>query len=359
MSDATSTIRLGIIGCGRATVVHHLPAIMAIPDFSVSAIADIDSALCNRIADSHSIPGRFQSHRDLLAGADVDAVVVATPTSTHAEIGLDIIEAGKNMFMEKPLALNLAECDGLIEAADRAGTTVLVAHNSRWHRLALRAREMVASGMLGELKAIRSVYTHAHQRPSPQPWHRIRAEGGGVIHNDSVHHFDLWRFLLGTEVTEVRAHATDSEHFEDDTCTVTARLDNGALGSAVFSFSTSQNSEIEIFGESGCLLLSLYRFEGLDFTPNTSLPGSIPTRIRQAGNFLRSLPAGLAAMRAGGDFDATYAAMWRHFADCLLRGATPLCGLADGRASLSVALACIESASAARAVSLSPRQRRL
>ena len=171
--------------------------------------------------------------------------------------------------------------------------------------------------------------------------------------NDGAHHFDLWRYLLDTEVVQVHADSIRSDHFDDDTCTVSARLANGALASAVFSFSTSSNSEIEIFGESGSLLLSLYRFDGLVFSPRAALPGSIKTRIHLLKNFLRHLPAGVAALRHGGDFDTSYPAMWRHYADCLLNSATPACTLGDGKASLVVVLACLDSIASGSAVSLS------
>ena len=352
MPEANHAIRLGIVGCGLASRRHHLPTLAALPEFTVAAIADTDPASLEEAAKRFGIPQRFSSHHEMLAGADLDAVVVATPTSSHAEIGLDVLHARKHMFMEKPLAMNLDECDELMEASAAAQTRVLVAHNSRWHRLAVHAREMIRSGLLGTVKAIRSVYTHAHDGSSAQPWHKVRALGGGVMFNDGVHHFDLWRYLLDTEVVQIQADSIDSTHFEDDTCTVSARLANGALASAVFSFSTSPNSEVEIFGESGSLLLSLYRFDGLSFTPHTALPGSIATRIEQTKNFVQSLPAGLSALRRGGDFDATYDAMWRHYADCILRDATPACTLSDGRASLAAALACLDSASSGRPVRL-------
>jgi myo-inositol 2-dehydrogenase/D-chiro-inositol 1-dehydrogenase len=353
MPDPGNTIRLGIVGCGLAARAQQLPTLSALPEFTVAAIADTDVARCSELADRFSIPLQFSSHRDLLTGTDVDAVVVATPPTSHAEIGLDVLRAGKHMFMEKPLAMNLEECDRLIDAAAQSQVKVVVGFNSRWHRLAVRAREVVRSGLLGPLKAIRSVYTHAHDGPTAQYWHKTRALGGGVMFNDGVHHFDLWRYLLDSEVVQVQADSINSAHFEDDTCTVSARLANGALASAVFSFSTSSNSELEIFGESGSLLLSLYRFDGLVFSPSAELPGSIKTRSHQVMNFLRYLPAGVAALRRGGDFDTTYTAMWSHYADCILKGATPACTLSDGRAATAVVLACFDSISSGCAVALS------
>lgn len=352
MPDSSDTIRIGIVGCGRASEIHHLPTLAEFPEFTVTALADTDTARCSELAKRFSIPGQFSCHGDLLGNADVDAVVVATPPASHAEIGLDVLEAGKHMFMEKPLAMNLEECDRLIDAAARSESKILVSFNLRWHRLATRARDMIRSGQLGPLKAIRSVYTHAHLGPIDQTWHRTRALGGGVMFNDGVHHFDLWRYLLDLEITQVQAATVHSTHFEDDTCTVSARLEEDVLAAAVFSFSTSSNSEVEIFGEYGSLLLSMYRFDGLIFSSYESFPGSIGTRVHRALNTLKSLPSGIASMRRGGDFDISYTNMWRHFVDCINHAASPACTLGDGRAATAAALACQESMSSGRAVTV-------
>jgi predicted dehydrogenase len=350
MTDRRSAIRVGVVGLGRVTAQQHLPNLATLPGMNVIALADTDRARLDEVAVRHSIPRRFLSHADLIAGTDVDAVVVATPPSSHGKIGLDVIEAGKHLFVDKPVAMDLAECDRLREAAGQRRGTVLVGHNHRWHRLAGLARQTIRSGVLGEIKAVRSLYTHAHSRQDDRAWHRLRALGGGVLFNNGVHHFDLWRFLLGADVAQVLCDCTDSAHFEDDTCTVSARLTNGALASAVLSFSTTDNSQIEVFGEAGALLIDFYRFDGLQFTPRGTLTGGGANRVRRCAGFLRSLPLGLAAARRGGDFNASYAAMWRHWADCLLRDATPGCTLTDGRAAVAVALACRESAATGRTV---------
>jgi predicted dehydrogenase len=354
MTKDSSAIRIGIIGCGRGAQLHHLPALSRMPEFKVVAAADLDAQRLEKVAGRFGIALRCSDYRDLLDSADIEAVAVATPTASHCEIGLAALHAGKHLFMEKPLALSLEECGRLIGAAERAGAKAVVALNSRWHRLVLRARALIRSGALGDLKAVRSVYTHWHPGETAQLWHTQRALGGGVIINDGVHHFDLWRFLLDADVAEICADSKPSEHFDDDTCTVTARLNNGMLASALFSFSTSANSELEIFGEAGRLLISLYRFDGLEFCARTSYPGSIGTRLRAAVHTLRELPQALGTIRRGGDFGATYQALWKHFADCIRLDAQPGCTLADGRKALQIALATVASSQTRVPISLTP-----
>ncbi len=340
--DSRGVIRLGIVGYGRGVQALHLPALARIPEFEVVAIADTDA---ERLAGAERL-GRVRRYEDygiMFREAALDAIAVATPTASHAEIGLAALRMGKHLFMEKPLALNLEECAQLITAASRVPSKVVVALNNRWHRLVIRARDIIRRGTLGRLKAIRSVYTHWHPGENAQTWHKHRALGGGVLFNDGVHHFDLWRFLLDAEVTEIFAHSRPSEHFEDDTCTVSAQLDNGMTATALFSFSTSANSELEIFGDAGSLLLSLYRFDGLEFRAGTSYPGGLDTRLRSVGHTFSEISRAMATVRRGGDFSASYDALWSHFADCIGRDASPACSLEDGEKAVQIALAALES----------------
>ncbi len=333
-------IRLGIAGCGRATIHHHLPALRRLPQFRIAALADTAPAALS--AASRLAPGaRCLSSALELAGL-VDAVAVVTPTPSHAGFAVAALEAGRAVLLEKPAAMSLEECARIADAAALARQPILVAHNARWHTLVARARAIIYSGELGRITALRSTYTHAHPDPGDH-WHRRRALGGGVLLNDGVHHFDLWRFLTGAEIESVHCHSANSARFEDDTCAISARLSNGALATCLLSFSATANSEVEIFGEKAGLLLSLYRFDGLHLTRRDQLPGSISTRLREASRFLRALPSGLGALRRGGGFDATYLAMWRHFADCCRGAAEPLCTIADGRAAVAATLACLES----------------
>jgi len=338
-------IRVAVVGCGRGTLVHHAPVLQRLSQFELTAFADIEASRLRNAASRFSVSQTFTDYRELLGRKDIDAVAIVTPPESHAEIGLAVLRSGKHLFLEKPLALTLKECDQLIEEAARHEGKTLVALNSRWHRLARRARQIIQSGALGPLKAIRSVYTHCHPGETAQLWHRRRELGGGVLLNDGVHHFDLWRYLLDAEVVSVKADSQRSRYFDDETCTVSARLSNGALGCAVFSFSTSANSELEVFGEAGRLLVSLYRFDGLEFHAASAYPGSLASRL---SGFTRTFRE-LVSSRGGSDFDATYRAMWEHFALCIRGAASPECTLADGRQSLQIALAAVESASSGHA----------
>ncbi len=336
-------IKLGLIGCGRGTMVHHLPALARLDAFKVEAVADLNPSRLEMAATRFGANQAFSDYRELLRQKEIEAVLVATPTASHAEIGVAAFEEGKHAVLEKPLALTAHECDQLIDGAARSSRIALVAFNSRWHRLVPRARELIREGVIGQPVAVQSTYTHSHSGEGAQEWHKSRSLGGGVLFNDGVHHFDLWRYLLGTVVRDVSAFSLNSAHFEDDTCSLTARMENGILASALFSFSTSANSELQIFGERGRLLLSLYRFDGLEFYPSSSLPGGLGTRLVMARQSLKALPQAIADLRRGGSFGATYEGMWRHFGGCIRDGLPVGCTLEDGKKAVEVALAALKS----------------
>jgi predicted dehydrogenase len=347
-----ASIRLGIIGCGRVAEERHLPALVRLPQLRVVAAADPDTTRLQHLADRLRIAHRSSDYRALLDRSDVDAVAILTPTASHATIALAALEAGKHVLIEKPLALSAAECDELIGRFSQSAVKAVVCFNLRWHRLVRRARIFLASGALGRIKAIRSVYTHDRSGADAPDWHRKRNLGGGVTFNEGVHHFDLWRLLTGREVETVYSVGQSSASYEDETSVTAARLEGGIVASALLTFKTGPTSEIEIYGEEGRLCLSLYRFDGMAFFPHSEYPGAMVPRLKRAAASLMDLPRAIPALRRGGEFAGTFDGVWRHFMDSILRGAPSECTLEDGGRAVRVALAAVESSVSGLPVSL-------
>lgn len=342
MTDIGKKIALGVIGCGKAGRLH-CTALKTLPEFDMVAAADIDKDRLEQTAGKFGIAKQFSDYRKLLDLKEIDAVIVATPTSDHMETGIAVMDAGKHILMEKPLALTLAECDRLIEKARISTGKVMVGFNFRWHRLILEAKKIIQSGKLGALKSIRSVYTHWHPGEMAPDWHKKRKSGGGVLFNDGVHHFDLWRYLTDSEVIKVYSQSISSRHYEDDTATVSASMTNGILASGVFSFETSPSSEIDIYGEKGRLYISCYRFDGLEFYPYWTYPGNFGDRVKKIFTSFRELAKTIPVIRYGGDFDATHRSLLQDFASCIQNGHAPRCGLEDGRKAIETALCALHS----------------
>jgi myo-inositol 2-dehydrogenase/D-chiro-inositol 1-dehydrogenase len=326
---------------------RHLPALQNLAGAEVVAVADLDPDRLSRVADRFRVKRRYPNFVALLDDPSVEAVAVCVPVQFHAEVALAALAAGKHVFIEKPLALSLEEADRLIERAGQVPRTVMVGFNLRWHRLVRQAQAMLQHGALGPLELMRTAFTSYHE--NVPEWRKRRELGGGVFFEMAVHHFDLWRFLLHSEVEEVFA-VSRSPHWEDETAIVTARLANGMLVTSVFSERTNESHEVEIYGRAGCLRVSCYRFDGLEYVPSSSLPGDVRTRLRRIRHTLEELPQGVVRMRQGGEVLASYRAEWRHFIEAIQLGEPAGCTLEDGRCALQVALAAIESASLGQSV---------
>ncbi|MGH7455209.1 MAG: Gfo/Idh/MocA family protein, partial [bacterium] len=264
MAKQEKFLKLGFVGCGRATEVLHLPALRQVPEAKVMALADVNPDQLKKVADEFQIEQRYADYQALLDDPALDVVAVCVPPQFHVEIALAVLEAGKHLFVEKPLALRLDECDRLIQKAKTANKKIMVGFNLRHHRLLQDAQRIIRQGDLGAIEAIRSTWTSAirHHRTIPA-WRNQCEQGGGALFEIAVHHFDLWRYLLQGEVEEVYAFSR-AEKWPDETVTVMARMRNGVVISSLFSERTSDNNEIEIFGQQGRLRLSLYRFDGVE-----------------------------------------------------------------------------------------------
>jgi len=339
-------VGIGIIGCGFAAAKLHLPALRALREAKIVAAADLDRSRLTQVADRFGIPMRSEDFRLVLDNPAVDAVAVCVPPAAHTAVTLAALEAGKHVLVEKPLALSLDDCDRLIERAARSDRVVTVGFNMRWHRLVRRARTILAQGILGRLSLLRSVFTSGSRfEERYQPWRARREQGGGVLTEFGVHHYDLWRFLLDSEVEEVFAMAGGGS------ATVTGRMASGVLVEAGFSEITGGRNEFDLFGAAGQLHLSCYRFDGLEVAGIRELyPGSPAIRLRRLGRLIRELPESVPAMRRGGDHIDSYRAEWLHFLAAIRGGRSAGAALLDGRRALEVALAALESAATGRPV---------
>jgi predicted dehydrogenase len=345
-------LRLGIIGCGWATANLHVPALRRISGYEIVALADVELERADQLGSRAGARYRFKDASELIAHPEVDAVAVCVPPADHAKLAIATIDAGKHVFIEKPLTVVVEEAERLAERAKRTDLTVLVGFNLRWHRLVRQAKAMLDAGRIGSIVLMRTIFTTAlHHDESMAAWRRERSRGGGVIHDLAVHHFDLWRFLLSAEVEEISV-SVRSERWEDEAAIISARMTNGTLVSSVFASGTSENHEVECYGQAGRLQVSCYRYDGLRcFSGKNSAPTAF---LRQATAKAASWSRAVAAMKCGGEIFASYEAQWRHFLQCVRNGASVACSAEDGRRAVALAAAATESSLTGRPISLKP-----
>ena len=331
-SGPPAALGVGIIGCGRATAELHLPALARVPGLRVAALCDTDAPRLEQVGARCPGAARHARARDLLADPSVAVVLVAVPAAHHHDAFVAAMEAGRHVYVEKPLSLELAQADRMAAVAAAARTRAIVGFNLRSHRLVRAARAQVQAGRLGRVVALRTILVGGvRERPA---WQRRRAQGGGAFHELGAHHFDLWRFLLQSEVAEVRAQSL-SDGADDAVVSVSGRLESGALAASVLALGGTATHEVEIVGERAALRFSLYRADSLEIRP--------AGRVAQLGDWLRQLPAAASAARRGGDYLDSYRVHWQRFLEHLRGGEAPAT-IEDGRRSLRIARAALDAA---------------
>ena len=148
-------LRIGIIGCGEVVQVIHLPSLHQLGDlFTVTALCDMSSEVLQAVGEQWNIPNRCQDYSDLLARADVDAVLVASPDAYHAEAVLAAIAAGKHVLVEKPMCISPAEAYAIIAAQAQAGVTVQVGYMRRYAPAFVEACRLLPA--LGSIRLARA-----------------------------------------------------------------------------------------------------------------------------------------------------------------------------------------------------------
>jgi myo-inositol 2-dehydrogenase/D-chiro-inositol 1-dehydrogenase len=358
MGETKNPLRIGMIGCGLVMDLKHMVVLRRVAGAQVVAAADVDAEQLRAVADRHAIPARYTDPHELLARDDIDAVGICTPPAQHAALVVAALDAGKHVLVEKPLALDVDECDRMIEKARQSDRKVVVGFHMRWHRQVRHAREVLRSGRLGAMELIRGIWTNPLRSDRDLPeWRGRRETGGGGLIEIGVHVYDLFRFWTGTDVEEVFA-VSHGRDWPDETASVSARMSNGVVVSALLSEVTSCDMEFEIYGREGRLRLACLRYDGIEEYARTDVPGGGKSTFRRITQSLVHLPRGLADGRHGGDYLLSYQAEWEHFVAAVRRGDAVECDLEDGRHAIQVALAAVESAKTGRPVKLAAAPRR-
>ena len=338
-------LRVGIIGAGRVTETRHLPILQSLPGVTVSAISERDDGRLTAIAERFRIPHRYTDERRLLRDPDIDIVALCAPTQFHAEIALAALEAKKHLFIEKPLALTIDECDQLVARAQHSSRKVMVGFNLRWHPYIRQTRTLLQQQRLGSLEMLRTAFSSGiRRRPDIPDWRKRRMLGGGGLVELAVHHFDLWRFLSQSDIDEVYV-ASRSAAWDDETLAISARMANGLLVSTCIMQNSVDVCEIEVYGQQGHLRCSCYRLAGIELTRVESQASVFRAFSRHMLQRGKQLPSALLLAWKGGPYFAAYRAQWRNFIDCITHDRPVSTTLEEGRYALQVTMAATASAS--------------
>ena len=331
-------LNVGVIGAGRIGRVHAANLATRIPSARVLVVADTVAEAAQRCAHDFGIPNAVADYRAVLEDRDVGAVLICTATNTHAQIIAEAAQAGKQIFCEKPIALDLASIDAALAAVERAGVKLQIGFNRRFDANFQRVRQAVAQGEIGKPELLHII----SRDPAPPPIAYIKVSGG-IFLDMAIHDFDMARFLIGSEVEQVYASGgvlvdpAIGAAGDIDTALTVLHFANGAIGTidnsrrAVYGY----DQRVEAFGSGGAIATS-------NNYPNNAI-------VSDATSVRRDLPLNFFMDRYTESFVTELSA----FVDAVASGApVPVSGQ-DGRAPVVMALAARKSYDERRPVKLS------
>jgi len=321
-------LRIGLIGAGRIGQVHASTITTRVPQAELVAVADVVEAAAKSCAEAHRIATYGNDPHTIINDHDIQAVLICSSTDTHAPLIEAVANAGKHIFCEKPIALNLQQIDRALAAVEKAGVKLQIGFNRRFDANFKRVRDAVVNGEIGEPHIIHII----SRDPAPPPIAYIKVSGGLFV-DMAIHDFDMARYLIGSEIEEVfvqaavRVDSAIGEAGDVDTAVTMLRFANGVIGTidnsrqAVYGY----DQRVEVFGSKGAI--------------NTLNNYANQVVINTAESVHRDLPLNFFMQR----YTEAYAAEIEAFVDAIANNKpVPVSGY-DGKMAVVVAMAAKKS----------------
>lgn len=255
----TPRLSFAVIGAGRIGKIHAENLATRLRGVELAGVADVDLAAARALAAEWHIPRVVADYRELMDDPAIDAVVIASPTDTHAPMIEHAAAAGKHIFCEKPISYDLALIDRALAAVQRAGVKLQIGFNRRFDPNFRKVRELIAGGRIGAVHLLHII----SRDPALPPVEYLRSSGG-IFLDMTIHDFDMARYLTGSEVSEVyavgdvRIDPKVAELGDVDTAVTLLRFENGVIGTIDNSRCAAYgyDQRVEVFGERGAILIS-------------------------------------------------------------------------------------------------------
>ena len=327
------SVKICIVGAGRVGKVHTNSLLSSVKSCKVVAIIDPLIETLTTAANEFSIAERYTSLEEALTQCDFDAVVITTPTPTHKDLSTLAARAGKHVFLEKPMALNLSECDQIIGETQRNHVYLQLGFMRRFDPEFAAAAQRIRAGEIGRPMMIKSL---THGPGLPPIWARDLSTSNGMLAEVNSHDWDTLRWLMGsdlervyTEIANIKGKKLDveTENFYDNVM-VSVRFENGSLGSitGICPCGYGYDARVEIVGEEGIMQIGELKGQAIVVCTNRDLGLITP--------IYRTWPE---------RFAWGYINEMRHFVDCILKDEPPQAGGVEGRWAVAGVLAGTKS----------------
>jgi myo-inositol 2-dehydrogenase/D-chiro-inositol 1-dehydrogenase len=332
-TTVVAPLRIGVIGVGRIGRMHAELIARQVPGAALAAVFDAHEPLARDVAAELRVPAVASVEE--IFDAELDAVAICSSSDTHVELLIAAAQAGKAVFCEKPVSLELAELDRALGAVEAAGVPFQIGFNRRFDPAHASVREAVASGAVGEPHLLRI----SSRDPAPPPPEYVKTSGGLFL-DMMIHDFDMARYVTGSEVAEVfargavRVESWFADAGDIDTALVTLVHADGCLTAIDNSRRAAYgyDQRVEVFGSAGMAISENPRAH----TGSVITAGGERREPNPYFFLERYLPS--------------YLREWRAFVDAVNNGAMPPVSTADARAPLVIGLAALRSLREARPV---------
>lgn len=321
-------VGLGVIGAGRIGRIHARNLKYLIPGAKLKAVSDIVEEAASKVAGELDIPSVETDHRKLLERDDIAGVVICSSTDTHAKIMEEAAEAGKHIFCEKPIALEIPRIKQALSVVEKAGVKLQVGFNRRFDPSFRKARKLIESGEIGVPHVVRIT----SRDPAPPPIAYVKSSGGLFL-DMMIHDFDMARFLIGDEITELMAlgdcliDPAIGEAGDVDTAIVTFRFKNGAMGAidnsrkAIYGY----DQRIEVHGSKGTIRVGNKTPTEVVLHTENGIQGDVLLNF-----FIER-------------YQDSYLAEMEEFVNCIINDEEPSVGGFDGLISVQMGYAALKS----------------
>lgn len=337
-----NSVRICMVGAGRVGKLHSGTLKRYVPDGDVVALVDPATAILNETGDEFGVGSRFASLEEALDKSDFEAVIITTPTFTHKELAVMAAGQGKHVFLEKPMALSLEECDAIMSATEKNGVALQLGFMRRFDPEFAAAAERIAGGEIGEPMMIKSL---THGPGLPPAWANDLKTSNGMIAEVNSHDMDCTRWLIGSNPERMYVETANfkgdergatAEHFYDNMF-ATIRFESGALGnvSGVCPCDYGYDARVEIIGKKGIMQIGDMQGQAVVVCVNRDQGLITPIYRRWPERFAWA-----------------YIREIEHFVACVRTGAKPRVGGEDGRWAVAMVLAGTKSFLEERPVSL-------
>ena len=279
-------LNIGVIGAGRIGTVHTETIVRSVPEAQVVAIVDVNIAAAKELAERNMVKSYSADYRTITQNPDIDAVIICSPTDVHALHATVAAKAGKHIFCEKPIALDLDTIRRVLQTVEQSRVKFMVGFNRRFDPNFRKVKDMVVQGKVGEPHIVKIT----SRDPAPPPAEYV-AVSGGMFLDMTIHDFDMARFIVGDEVEEVfaigavKVDPAIGKAGDIDTAVITLVFRNGALGiidnsrQAVYGY----DQRVEVFGSGGMVKVDNNAPDTHDYYEAETRDAFIDLLLKEAG----------------------------------------------------------------------------